>query len=228
MSENILEAKHRLEKGRKTDYLRAQGLVPGVVYGVDTEPQMITLDRNQLVKMYRAAGESSVIELKIDNGEALHVLIQDYQLDPLRNDFTHVDFRSIDMTKEIEAEVDLEFIGESAAVKGLGGTLVRSRDTIAVRCLPTKLVRSISVDISVLATFDDVVRISDLNLPEGVVATDDAELTIAVVSPPRSEAEMEALDAAVEENVGAVGDVEDKKEDSEDGETSEEKTEGNA
>ncbi|MBI4591985.1 50S ribosomal protein L25 [Candidatus Uhrbacteria bacterium] len=211
MTDTILEAKTRTEKGRKTYRLRAVGAVPGVVYGSGTAPQNITVDRNQFIKTFKEAGESSIVELKIDAHAPLHVLIQDYQVDPLRNEFTHIDFRSIDMNKEIETEVELEFIGESAAVKALGGTFIPSRETVAIRALPSKLVRSIQVDISVLATFDDSIRVSGLTVPEGVEILEDAELSIASVEPPRSDAEMEALNAAVEEDVSAVEVAKEKK-----------------
>ncbi|NQV89855.1 50S ribosomal protein L25 [Candidatus Uhrbacteria bacterium] len=217
MSENILEAKTRTEKGRKTNVLRAEGAVPAVVYGIGTEPQMITLDRIQFVKTYKAAGESSIVELKVDGETALHVLIQDYQVDPLRDEVTHVDFRSIDMNKEIETEVDLVIEGVSPAVKGLGGTLVLTHSSISVRCLPSKLLRSLSVDISKLVTLDDVIRVSDLDIPEGVMVLDEGDLTIASVSAPRTDEEMEALDSAVDADVTAVETVGEKKE-SEDGE----------
>ena len=61
--------------------------------------------------------------------------------------------------QEIEAEVELEFVGESMAVKALGGTFVPSKDSVAVKCLPSKLVRKLTIDIGSLKTFDDVIRI---------------------------------------------------------------------
>lgn len=214
MTDHILEAQTRTEKGRKTNALRASGLVPAVVYGAGTEPQNVTVDRNALVKTYKAAGESTVVELKIDGANALHVLIGELQLDPLLDTITHADFRVVDMTQTVEAEVELSFVGEAMAVKGLGGTFVASAESVTVRALPAKLVRSVEVDISALATFDDAIRVSDLKMPEGMEVLTDADTTLAVVAPPRSEAEMEALDSAVEENVDAVEAAE-KKESSE-------------
>ena len=204
MSDQTLTATTRTQKGRKTNALRASGGVPAVVYGSATQPQSIAVNRNQFAKMYKTAGESSIVELAVDGKDPLHVLIQDYQIDPLRGEVTHIDFRSIDMDKQIEAEIGLEFVGESPAVKALGGTLVLSRETVLVRCLPSKLVRSIEVNVGSLVTFDDVIRVSNLHTPEGMTVLEKPELAIALVQPPRSEAEMTALDAAVEENVAAV------------------------
>jgi len=76
MSEHILEAKTRTEKGRKTYTLRNAGAVPAVVYGAGTQPQNITVDRNQFVKMYQAAGESSIVELEIDEKSGQGIAIE--------------------------------------------------------------------------------------------------------------------------------------------------------
>lgn len=217
MTDRILEAKTRTAKGRKTYVLRAAGAVPAIVYGAGIQPQTLTVDRNQFVKMYQEAGESSIVELKIDGASPLHVLIQDYQINPLRNEFTHIDFRSIDMNKEIETEVELEFIGESAAVKALGGTFIPSLESVEIRALPSKLVRSIKVDISSLVTFEDSIRVSDLQIPEGVTILTDGGLSVASVERPRSEEEMKALDEAVEMDVSAV-EMAEKKEEPEEGE----------
>ncbi len=204
MSVLTLEAQRRTVTGRKTHAMRAEGKVPAVVYGVGTEPQNIVVDRNRFVKTYKDAGESSVVELVVDEKTALHVLIQDYQLDPLRGEVIHIDFRSIDMNKLIEAVVELTFVGESAAVKALGGTFSASHSSVTIKCLPSKLVRNIVVDISKLKTFEDVIRVEDLEVPEGVVIMDDLQGTIAAVSAPRSEEEMASLDSAVNMDVSAV------------------------
>ncbi|MBI2475483.1 50S ribosomal protein L25 [Candidatus Uhrbacteria bacterium] len=204
MSEHILQAQQRNLVGRKTRQLRASGAIPAVVYGSGIQPSSITINRNAFLKTYGQAGESSIVELSIGESEPLHVLIQDTQIDPLLNEVTHVDFRSIDMNKEIEADVDLEVVGESPAVKALGGTLVLSRDYVTVRCLPAKLVRSLAVDISGLATFEDTIRVKDLVIPEGMTILDQPTLSIAGVEAPRSEEEMAELDKAVDVDVSAV------------------------
>ncbi|MBI4257034.1 50S ribosomal protein L25 [Candidatus Uhrbacteria bacterium] len=218
MTDHILEAKTRTEKGRKTSVLRAAGAVPAIVYGAGIQPLTLTVDRNQFVKMYQKAGESSIVELQIDGALPLHVLIQDYQIDPLRNEYTHIDFRSIDMNKEIETEVELEFVGESAAVKALGGTFIPSLERVEIRALPSKLVRSIQVDISTLVTFEDAIHVCDLQVPEGIKILEDADITIAAVEPPRTEEELKELDSAVEMDVTAVEVAKEKKEEEGEGE----------
>jgi large subunit ribosomal protein L25 len=212
MSEHILEATTREETGRKTEVLRAQGLVPAVVYGDNIEPMKLTVDRNQFVKMYNAAGESSLVSLKVDGKDAIQVLIQDYQQDPLTDFVTHADFRAVDMNKPVEAVAKLEFVGESMAVKGLGGTLVKSLSHVTIKALPSKLVAALEVDLGQLAGFEDVIRAGTLATPEGVEVVSDPNATIASVAMPRTAKQMAALDEAPVEDVNSVEKEGEKKE----------------
>lgn len=211
MSTHAITAKLREEKGSKNDAIRAEGKVPAVVYGTGTEPLSITLDRNEFIKIYHDAGESSLINLQVEGKEPLHVLIHDFQQDAISDQVIHVDFHSVDINKEIEADVDLEFVGEPLAVKALGGTFIPSRDSITVRCLPTKLVRNIKVDISTLKTFDDTISVRDLQLPEGIIAVDAPELNIASISAPQKD-EDENVGTTEAEAVAAVASATPKKE----------------
>lgn len=214
MAQLTVTANVREEKGRKTDHLRAEGQIPAVVYGFEIEPTSITLDRNVMEKLYQDAGESTVLALDVA-GTSHEVLIQDIQRDPLTGFITHADFRKVDMNKKVEAVISLTIVGEAAAVKELGGTLIQNLDEVEVLSLPSALVREIEVDISALKTFDDVVRVKDLNVPEGIEILTDENRSIALTQAPRTEAEMAALDEAVEVDVDSVEVTSEKKEEGE-------------
>lgn len=223
MATYTISANLRQEMGRKNWKLREVGKVPAVVYGFEIEPQNLELNRNDFVKLYNTAGESSVIDLTVGDGKTISVIIQEFQRDPITGFVTHADFRAIDMTKPIEAEVKLIFEGESMAVKSMGGTLVRAIERLPIRALPKDLISSITVDLTKLVTFDDIIRVSDLALPAGVEANEEAGRTIALIMAPRSEEEMAALDEAVE---GEVEEVEVEGEDKEGEEGAEAPAEG--
>lgn len=203
MATMTIEARPRELTGRKTNQLRAQGAVPAIMYGFETEPTSVELERNDLERLYKKAGESTVVQLSVGGSEH-PVLIQDIQRDPLTGFITHADFRRINLDQKVEATIRLELEGIPPAVKEHGGTLIQSLEEVDVSALPTALVRSIKVDVTVLATFDDVIRVSDLQVPDGVEILEDAKRAIATVQPPRTEAEMEALDEAIEADVDAV------------------------
>ncbi len=198
-----LEAKPRALRGRKTNALRAHGQVPAVMYGFGTEPMNLVVDRNAFLKVYEKTGESVVIDIDFD-GQSHPVLITEIQRDPVTDFITNADFRRIDLHKKIEAEIPLRFIGTAPAVKELGGTLVHPLEHIQVSSLPDALVHEINVDIATLATFDDVIRVKDIVIPEGIAVKTDPELAVASVQPPRSEEEIAALDAAVDADVSKV------------------------
>lgn len=211
MEHQTLSAALRTIHGRATNELRAAGQVPAVLYGFGTEPMSITVDRNAFAKVYDAAGESTVVHLDLD-GTRHPVIIADIQRDVIRDHFTHADFRRVDLTQKMEAKIPLALTGESAAVKTLGGTLLQSLEEIEVFCLPDALVHEIPVSVEALATFDDVIRVRDIVIPAGIEVKTDPEVAVASVQPPRSEAEMAALDAAVEVDVSKIEVLTEKKE----------------
>jgi len=151
-----LSAKPRTLTGRKNYALRVEGSFPAVVYGEGVkEPKNVAVERREFIKVFKAAGESGIIELGID-GKTVNVLVQDIQTDPLRDEVIHADFRAIDMNKPIEVDVKIAFVGESPAIKGLGGIFVRPFEALRVRALPKDLPHEITVDISGLKTFEDI------------------------------------------------------------------------
>jgi large subunit ribosomal protein L25 len=190
----LLSATSRTTRG---DATREQGQIPAVLYGAGGEPQSLAVDFPAFVKLYKVAGEASLIDLTIDGKDAGKALIQDVQLDPVKDRVIHLDLRRIDMTKPMTATVDLRFVGESPIVKASGGTVVTNVSTVVVRCLPKDLVSVLEIDISVLNSFDDAVKIKDIKLPAGVEITSPSENDLVVkATPALSEDELKKMDDA--------------------------------
>jgi large subunit ribosomal protein L25 len=170
------------EKGDSSAELKKQGLVPAILYGKGVENIKLKVKKHGLDLAYAEAGESSLVEIEIDGKETKKVIIKDIQRDFLKDSISHVDFYQVDMSKPIEVEVPLHFINESKAEKELGGILNKNLTTITVKCLPGDLVESIDIDLSVLNTFDDIIRIADVKIPDNfeILSTPD-EVVISVV-----------------------------------------------
>lgn len=183
---------------------REAGRVPGVVYGNGITPRTISVPQSDFVRLWKAAGYSSLIDLSCDTQSPVKVLIKEIQLDHLTMVPMHVDFQQVRMDQELTANIPLKFIGEAPAVKVGAGTLIKSLDELEVRCLPANLPHEIEVDLSALATFDDAITVASLKLPEGVAAVTDAEVTIATVARPLTEAELEALEKTEAVDVTAI------------------------
>ena len=100
--------------------------------------------------------------------------------------------------------IPLVFKGEAAAVKSEGGVLVKNIYKMEIEALPKDLPHEITVDISKLATFSDVITVADLHVPSGVKVFLDPKEVVAKVIPPRTTEELESLEKAAEMKVDEV------------------------
>lgn len=163
--------------------------IPAVLYGKGVENKNLKVKKIDFDKVFSSAGESTLIELLAGNEAGVKVLVKDIQRDVLKNFVTHIDFYQVNMKEKIHAEVPLRFVGESKAVKELGGVLIKDISAVEVECLPGDLVDHLEVDIAVLVTFDDAIRTNDLKLPAGVVLVHHTNDVVAAVKEPKVEAE---------------------------------------
>lgn len=190
-----LKAEPRKELGRKARTLRKKGFLPAVLYGEKIASQPLSVPVSDFMKVYQAAGESSLITLKVSEN-IYNVLIHDIASDPIKNDPIHADFYAVRMDKEIHADIPLVFAGESLAVKNEGGVLVKVVQEIEVSALPKDLPHEISVDISTLVSFADRITVRNLFVPQGVKIKAEPDEVIALVKSPRSDEELEELKQA--------------------------------
>src|SRR3989339_126652 len=190
----LLKAVTRTIKGKKT---REQGALPAVTYGAGNETVSLDLNNGDFLKLYKLAGDSSLIDLEIDGKNVGKVLVHEVQYHPVKDVPTHVDLRRIDMNKMMQAPVVLHFIGEAPAVKAMGGTLVQNLSQVTVEFLPKDLVSFIEVDLGTLKSFEDLVKVKDLVLSEGLtVVTPHGDALVVKVAASLTEDEIKALEDA--------------------------------
>lgn len=171
--------------------VRREGFIPAVLYGHNIESTNLSVPSNEFEKLFRKAGESTLIELTTEDGKVHNVLIQEVQRHFLTTKPIHVDFLQVNMTETLKATVALEFIGESLAVKAEGGVLVKVMNEVEVECLPMDLPHNIEVDISAIKNFSDHITVKDLKVSSKVKILTDADEVVAKVQPPRNvEAEL--------------------------------------
>lgn len=186
--------------GKKVKQLRAQGIVPGAVYGPSATPSNIVVDAKELKKLFKEVHYSKFFELEIEGKKPTKALIKEMQVHPVKDYVESVNFYIIDENKKIVVDVPVEIIGESAAIKANLGFLVKQLDTVSLYCLPTNLPSSIPVDISKLETAADVVTVADIELGEGVELASNMDPTTAIVyigtSQKESAAELAEAEAA--------------------------------
>ncbi|PIU77788.1 MAG: 50S ribosomal protein L25 [Candidatus Moranbacteria bacterium CG_4_10_14_3_um_filter_44_15] len=198
----ILDATKR-EKNKKKSK-RDKETIPAVLYGKGIENILVRIKNKDFQDIYSQVGESTVFKLSLEGKDERNVIVKEAQRDILDGRPIHADFYQVRMDEEIEAMVEVEFIGEAPTVKDLGGVLVKNVDEIEVKCLPGDLPPKIVVDVSRLKTFDDYIYVKDLKISKKVELLIDPETVVAMVSPPRSEEELAELETEVKEDVAQV------------------------
>ncbi|MBI5816806.1 MAG: 50S ribosomal protein L25 [Candidatus Yonathbacteria bacterium] len=180
----------------KPAFLRKQGLVPAVFYGPKAKTTSITIVQKDFRKIWREAGESSIVLLETPAGK-VSTLIHDVQFDPVKSEPIHADFYVIEEGKEVEVHVPIEFIGVAPAVKELGAMLIKVLHEVNIKAMPKDLPHNLTVDVSSLATLEDQILVQDIKLPLGVTLLTHGEEVVASVAAARK-AEEEEVAAPVD------------------------------
>lgn len=214
-----LNVKIRQATGKKNKQLREKGIIPAVLYGHNIKNLSLSVDEVDFERVYKEAGESTLIKLKIDGEESKKervVLIHELERDAVNDKPIHIDFYQVKMDEVIKTEIPLVFIGESQVVKQEGGLLIKNIQSIEIEALPQDLPHQIEVDISSLKTFDDNISVKDLKIPDKVKIMAEPEEVIATVVPPRTQEELEELEEKPAEQLEEIKvETEEKKEEKE-------------
>ncbi len=185
--------------GKKIKSLRKQGFIPAELYGHGLENQHLSVSAKEFGKIFKQAGESTLIKLKVKDGKEFNVLIHDIVKNALTDEISNIDFYSVKMDEKIKARVPLEFIGESPAVKEKGGVLIKSMHEIEVESLPADLPHHLTVDVSHLTEIGSSLSVINLEAPAKVKILVNPETVIASVIEPVKEEEVEKGPVSVEE-----------------------------
>ncbi len=189
-----LKAEKREKLGKAAKALRESGLVPAELYGKGVPNQHLSLPVTDFKKVYKQAGENTIVNIVVD-GQKLPSIISDVALDYLTSEPIHVDLHKVRLDEKLQTKVPLEFVGESLAVKDLGGVLVKSMQELSVEALPDKIPHKISVDISKLAEIGQTIRVEDLAVPAEVKVLIDGRTAVATVAAKVTEEQEAALRA---------------------------------
>ena len=170
--------------------LKTGGFIPAVIYGGKEKPQPLQVAaRDVNAMMSHASGENVLVELEIAGEKSNRTaLVQEVQHSPVGGEIRHLDFHAVSMDETIQAEVPLEPIGTANGVKNFGGLLEQSLRALTIECLPRDLPDRITVDVSAL-NIGDSVHVRDIQLPSGVTAKVQPDLTAFSVLAPVVEEE---------------------------------------
>lgn len=197
ITRNTLSARVREGAGKgPARRLRAEGLVPAVVYGRHLEaPVHIAVDPVQVKKAIATPHRlNTLLSLKLDGQPERLVLLKDYQQDPLTREMLHADFIDVRENEQVKVNVPLVLVGKPVGVTE-GGILSQSRRDLEVYALPGAIPEKIEADVSALKIAQSL-HINEVKMPPGVRVKTQVNYTIAVVSVPEKE-EVAPVAAAV-------------------------------
>ena len=173
----------------KLESIRSAGKIPAVFYGPKEESTPITVSAIDFKKVWKKAGESSVVLLKDAAGNEYESLIHDLDVHPLSGEIRHADFYVFEKGKKLEVSVQLNFVGVAPAVKDKGGILVKVHREIEIEAAPKDLPHELEVDISKLVELTDTVAAKDIKLPHGVELKINPDEVIASIAEAKEEVE---------------------------------------
>jgi large subunit ribosomal protein L25 len=195
-----LKASPREPMGKRSRRLMREGKLPAIVYGHETQPTPVTLDRIEFQKVFVKSGRTHLVDLVFDGSRTEKVLIREIQTHPRRQGPIHVDFYQVNLQEKIEVEVPVHVVGESAPVKQGDGDVLQPMHSIRVECLPTEIPEDFEVDITPLDEIGAELRVSAIKVRPGVTVLDDPEELVVKIVPKRElkvEEEIPAAEAAV-------------------------------
>jgi large subunit ribosomal protein L25 len=179
MDQIELVVQHRSITGKKVKHLRAQGLMPLIVYGRKAEPVNLQASEFEVKRAIGRAG-GQLIELHLeDEGTPRMVLARDIQRDSISGALLHADLYEVDMSETVQVEVPLAMIGEPALVVTGQAVLVPILNSVEIECLPSDIVQSFQVDVSSMVNMEDAVYVRDLIVPDSIeMLTSDDEMIV--------------------------------------------------
>lgn len=176
--------------------LRRTGKVPGVLYGGGKEPIAFQVDARVLRQTLAQA--HAVLDLSIDGSSPSPVVVKELARHPVTGETIHLDLLRVRLDQPISATVVIELVGaeDSPGIKE-GGVLEQVNREVTIEALPTDIPDGLQYDVSELQ-IGDTVTLESVRTPAGVTLLDDPEMVIVTLTPPRLQAELEALDAETE------------------------------
>lgn len=175
--------------------IRAEGRIPGVVYGLGAEPVSIVVDWKPLREaLTTEAGLNALIQLEVDGVSSL-TIVKELQRNPIKGDVIHLDFLRVSADAEISVEVPIVLVGEAEEVAREDGTVDHLLYHLTINAKPADIPNDITVDISAMV-LHDTIRVSDLSLPAGVSTDVDPEEAVVTAQISASTLEAEAIEEA--------------------------------
>jgi len=198
MEQIELEVATREVLGKKVRFLRRQGTTPVHLFGHGIESEALQCDTAQLQRVLAQAGRTKLVDLKLDKAKKPRkIVIREIQRNPQTGDLLHVDFYQVRMAEKIKVDVPIVLVGEAPALKLKENMLVQDLTSLTIESLPDEIPASVELDLSLLTEVEQLIRVKEIILSEGVTVLTDPEHTVVKIS----SRPVEKIEEVVEEEV---------------------------
>ena len=169
MESMIVETKRRWDLGKNGSHrLRVTGWIPAVIYGKDEASVPVAVDRKLFDRLlHTPGGKNRTYKLQMDENTVKEVLVKDYQLDPVHDTLTHIDFLAVREDRPVQVRVPIETHGVAVGVKTFGGILGVLLRELPVECLPQNIPDAIRIDVTPL-NIGHGLKVKDIAVGENV------------------------------------------------------------
>lgn len=189
-----MKAQERTVLGKKVKKLRKEGQVPGHVFGNIKNVEHVSVDGHDFIGVFKQAGETGLVDLKIGDDRVRPVLIKEIDINPVNEKILHIGFYAVNLKEKVTVPVPIVLIGEGPESVKMGETVVlQTLSEVSVEALPTDLIENIEVNIESLKEIGDAITIADLSYDRS---------TLTVLAEP--EEVVVKLDTAVTEEMKAL------------------------
>ena len=174
----------------KVNKLRAENLIPGVIYKRGEETESLQVDLKEFQHTFRQAGTTSIIELNFD-GEVRTVIIKDVQTHPVRQEVLHIDFQELNMDEKLKVLIPVHLLHRDE-IKVQPSVLTQLLNEVEVECLPNNIPNSADLDVSGMDfTTPLFVRDLDIAKDEDIEIQIDYDTVVCTLTEPMEEEEEE-------------------------------------
>jgi len=204
MTDLNIKASKREVLGKKTRFMRREGVTPAHLFGHGIKSIPLQCDTAKLQRIIARAGMTRLITLEVEGyKEPRSVFIREIQREPCSGGLFHVDFYQVKKTEKIRVDVPIILVGEAPAMKEKGRTLTHSLTSLSVESLPDKLPPQIEVDLSSLEEVEQAIFVRDITLSPDVAVVTDPDQMVVRVSEARVVEEEVVAEEELAEEVGA-------------------------
>jgi large subunit ribosomal protein L25 len=205
MADSSLKVNSRTVTGKKTRFLRRDGLTPAHLFGHGIESLPVQVKTGDLQRTIARKGTTRLLDIKVEGEkEPRSVFIREIQRNALSGELVHVDFYQVNKNEKIRVAVPVVLVGEAPASKLKNNFIEQLLNELEVESLPAELPPQIEVDISPLADVDNAIHVRDLKVRPGVVIIASPDQLIVKVSAVAEEKEEVVVAAAPTEAEAAA------------------------